>query len=223
MQQIIFPDVFSNQLSKETIHSLSSCIHQENIEKGIQFLWEEDPLETVDIVLRGYVKVFHISTEGREQVLAILKEGDFINTVSALRLQTTNHAHAAALTKVTLGKIYIADFSQAIKEYSDFAILLMQDLAEKLNHTTNLITDLSLHSTRQRLIRFLLTNSTSPATVMGWTQEEMAAHIGTVREVVGRILGLFAREGLIRIERQRIILLDEKRLRSELEEMGNAT
>jgi hypothetical protein len=39
-----------------------------------------------------------------------------------------------------------------------------------------------------------------------------------VRDVISRLLGLFAREGLIRIERQRIIILDEERLQSELED-----
>jgi CRP/FNR family transcriptional regulator len=87
-----------------------------------------------------------------------------------------------------------------------------------LDHLTQLVEELSLFSTRQRLIRFLLKNGEEGQTVRGWTQEEIAAQVGTVRDVISRLLGLFAREGLIRIERQRIIILDEERLQSELED-----
>jgi len=223
MKLTMIPMSISDQLSDKTITYLSLHLHSKIVKKGQQFLWEGEQLEAVYVILQGYVKVFRLSDEGREQVLAVLKEGDFINAVPALRLQSTNHAYASALNQVVLGKIGMEDFFIAVQEFSDFALFQMRDLAEKLDHATNLVADLSLHSTRQRLIRFLLSNNTPPATVLGWTQEDIAAQIGTVRDVVSRLLGLFAREGLIRIERQRIILLDEQRLRSELEEKGNAT
>jgi DNA-binding GntR family transcriptional regulator len=41
-----------------------------------------------------------------------------------------------------------------------------------------------------------------------WTQEEIATHIGTVRDVVGRVLRSFAAEGLIRRERGRLVVMD---------------
>jgi CRP/FNR family transcriptional regulator len=110
------------------------------------------------------------------------------------------------------------DFLSAIRNFPDFALLLLHDYADKLDHLTQLVEELSLFSTRQRLIRFLLKNGEEGQTVRGWTQEEIAAQVGTVRDVISRLLGLFAREGLIRIERQRIIILDEERLQSELED-----
>jgi len=48
-----------------------------------------------------------------------------------------------------------------------------------------------------------------------WTQQEMAAQIGTVREVVARTLRAFADAGLLRVERHRIILLDRAGLEAE--------
>jgi CRP/FNR family transcriptional regulator len=48
-----------------------------------------------------------------------------------------------------------------------------------------------------------------------WTQEEIAAQIGTVREVVARTLRAFADAGLLRMERHRIVLLDRAGLEAE--------
>ena len=223
METTLIPVSITEQLSEKTIVFLTSHFHAKVIEKGQQFLWEGELVDAVYMILQGYVKVFHLSAEGREQVLAILKEGGFVNAVSALQILSANHAHASALGRVVLGKMALADFNHAIHEYPDFALLQMRDLADKLDHMTDLVSDLSLRSTRQRLIQFLLQNKTQRTAVSGWTQEEIAAQIGTVRDVVSRLLGLFAREGLIRIERQRIILLDVQRLRSELEITGNAT
>lgn len=223
MKNFIIPESITDQISQETKDFLAMHFHPKTVEKGQQFLWEGDPLDAVYMIVQGYVKVFHLSDGGREQVLMILKEGNFVNTVSALQVLSFNHAHASALGRAVVGKMALADFNQAIHEYSDFALLQMRDLAVKLSHMTDLVSDLSLRSTRQRLIQFLLQNDTQQAVVSGWTQEEIAAQIGTVRDVVSRLLGLFSREGLIRIERQRIILLDDDRLRSELERIGNAT
>jgi CRP/FNR family transcriptional regulator len=48
-----------------------------------------------------------------------------------------------------------------------------------------------------------------------WTQEEIAAQIGTVREVVARTLRAFADAGLLRMEQHRIFLLDRAGLEAE--------
>ena len=77
---------------------------------------------------------------------------------------------------------------------------------------TDLAASLSLYSVRARLAQFLMELAALPETAGGWTQDEIAAHIGTVRDVVGRLLRDFESQGLIRRERQRITLLDRSGL-----------
>jgi CRP/FNR family transcriptional regulator len=77
-----------------------------------------------------------------------------------------------------------------------------------------------LHTVRTRLARFLLTHASAEVSEVGegtqppkrWTQEELAAQIGTVRDVVGRALRTFADDGLIRRERGRLVVVDRARL-----------
>ena len=87
-----------------------------------------------------------------------------------------------------------------------------------LLYLTRLTHDLSLVSVRGRLARLLLSRAQAEdQTLLRWTQGEIAADIGTVREVVNRTLRAFAREGLIEIQRQRITILDLAGLEAESE------
>ncbi|MBE9471465.1 MAG: winged helix-turn-helix domain-containing protein, partial [Chloroflexi bacterium] len=55
------------------------------------------------------------------------------------------------------------------------------------------------------------------AVTQRWTQGEIAVHLGTVRDMVGRTLRAFADAGLIQMNRQRLVLLDREGLEAEAE------
>jgi len=84
-----------------------------------------------------------------------------------------------------------------------------------LDHLTNPVEDLSLRTVRTRLARFLLAQAEDPQPSHRWTQEEIAVHIGAVREMVGRTLRAFAASGLIRRQRGRVVVVDREGLERE--------
>jgi len=71
---------------------------------------------------------------------------------------------------------------------------------------------LSLYAVRARLARFLIELADLTPSTAGWTQDEIAAHIGTVRDVVGRLLRDFEGAGLIQRQQGKIILLNREKL-----------
>lgn len=212
-----YPIIPRERLSKETNAFLDTHLNWRHISKNEQFLWEGDALEAVYWVLSGYIRIFHLSRDGREQVLDIIRPGQLLNTVSVLQHEDGNHAHAAAMAAAELGILKAGDFIYLVEHFQDFSTLILHDFAGKLAHLTALVEQLSLFTTRQRLIRFLLVNKQADQGIKGWTQEEIAAQIGTVRDVISRLLGMLVREGLIKVERQRIMLVDLDRLQSEIE------
>ncbi len=197
---------------------IDQYMQRKKIAKHTQFLWEGDSSEEVYYVIRGNVKVFHRSVEGREQVLSIIKAHGFINTVTALEPDGVNRANASALTDLELAFMTRSNYLKTLHDSPEFSNLILQDFAQKLHQMAGLVEELSLHNTRQRLINFLLRNIGTKDFVKGWTQEEIAAQIGSVRDVVSRLLGTFSQQGLIRVERQRIIIIEEEKLRAEIEE-----
>ena len=148
-------------------------------------------------------------------MLTRLGPGQAFNTVPPFHPQGVNHATVEALSPVTLYAVAREDFRRLVGECAELALAILQDFADRLDHLTNLVEDLALRTVRGRLARFLLEHADSIQAARNWTHDEIAANLGTVRDMVGRTLRAFADAGLVRIERQRIVLLDREGLETE--------
>ena len=97
------------------------------------------------------------------------------------------------------------------------AASIVKLFAGRLRHLTNVVEDLSFRSVVSRLARLLLDQVTArpgASPVPKLTQEEMATMVGSVRDVVGRALRALERQGAIRMEGQRILILDPEKLKT---------
>ncbi len=212
-------------LSDDALSGVARRAIRRTYSPGDIVIFEGDPCQATYFVARGQVRVYRLSPGGREQVLARLGPGQAFNTVPPFQPHGVNHATVEALVDVTLYAIACEDFRRLVGECAELALAILQDFADRLDHLTNLVEDLSLRTVRGRLARFLLERAPAEAStrsptearreIRRWTQEEIAAHLGTVRDMVGRTLRTFADAGLVRMERQRIVLLDREGLEAE--------
>ncbi|MDZ4159491.1 MAG: Crp/Fnr family transcriptional regulator [Anaerolineaceae bacterium] len=206
--------LFSN-LSETTLAQAAKSAISRAFSAGQVIFLEGDPSSGACFIESGELKVYRLSASGREQTLRRLSDGDAFNLASVFQSSGGNHANAQALSAVQLHIIPPQDFRRLCQTCPDLAMAMLADLANRLEHLTNLVETLSLHTVRSRLARFLLSQADSTGLSQGWTQDEIAAHLGTVRDMVGRTLREFADAGLVRIERQRIKLLDRAGLEAE--------
>jgi len=184
---------------------------------GEMILLEGEPCRAAYFVTAGQVRVFRNSPSGREQVLMQLGAGQAFNLVPLFRRHGVNHASAQAIHAVNLEVISSDDLTRLVQESPELALTLLHDLSDRLDHLTNLVETLSLRTVRGRLARFLLDHAEGREVARRWTQDEIAAHLGTVRDMVGRTLRSFADAGLVRMERDHIVLLDREGLEGEAE------
>ena len=178
---------------------------------------EGDDCRAAYVVATGQVRMYRTALGGREQDLARLGPGQAFNTVPLFQQDGRNHATARATTRAEAYAIGREDLLVAVREFPQLALALLRHFAERLDHLTNLVEDLSLRTVRGRLARFLLVHAQEGAVWRSWTQEEMASRLGTVRDVIGRTLRGLADEGLVRMDRHRIVLLDRKGLETAAE------
>lgn len=204
-------------LSDEALARVARVAYARTYAAGEVVMFEGDPCEAVYFVLEGQVRVYRLSAVGREQVLTGLGPGSTFNTVPPFESGGVNHATVEAVTPVTLYIMTSEDFLQLVSECAELALAILRDFATRLDHLTDLVENLSLHTVRGRLARFLLEHADVGGVTRRWTQEEIAAHLGTVRDMVGRTLRAFADAGLVRMDRQRIVLLDREGLEAEAE------
>ncbi len=171
-----------------------------------------DVNEDVYLLIEGHVVIYRISLEGRRQILVQLHPGQAFNTVPPFLPTAESPSSAEALTQVLLYSIPKERFLQLVHDCPDLAIVILSDFASRLHHLTGLVEDLALHSVPERLARFLLDHAESGEITHGWTYDDIAERLGTVRDVIGRSLRSFENEGLLRRERDRLVLLDRERL-----------
>ena len=202
-------------LSGDALARMARVVHTRTCTPGETVIFEGDPYQAVYFIAAGQVRVYRLSLAGREQVLARLGPGQAFNTVAPFRPGNTNHATVEALSPLTLYVISGDDFRRLLKECPDLALVILQNFAARLDHLTNLVEDLALRTVRGRLARFLLENAGVDTATGRWTQGEIAAYLGTVRDMVGRTLRAFTDAGLVRMDRQRIVLLDREGLEAE--------
>ena len=186
---------------------------------------EGDPCPYVFLIGQGVVQLRQASQEGREHVLAYLSDGGCIHLAEALDGKASLST-AQSLTPVIMYAIEAKHFLQIMDEQPSLAVAVAHYLADEVSRLTVMVKDLALHSVRTRLARFLLAHAESALHGGGqsaqqtWTQEAIAARIGTVRDVVGRMLRAFTDEGLLRRERGRLVILDRARLQREAQNEG---
>ncbi len=172
-------------------------------------LLEGEPAQAAYLIMSGQVRTYKLSAEGRQQVLARFGPGEALNLVPLFDGQP-NPASAEAANAVTICVLPRAGFLEALRRYPSVAEATLADLAGRLRRLTALVEDLSFRTVRARLARFLLRQATEPQERL--TQAEMAAELGTVRDVVARTLIDLQAEGLISVVRHRIVIRDRERL-----------
>jgi CRP-like cAMP-binding protein len=202
--------------------------HKRTYEAGQMIVLAREPTRAVYLVLRGEVRIERSSLQGREYVLHSLGPGQCFNLASALD-GGYNLATVRASTRVVTYALPVDTFRHIVSEHPDLSLALLQHMASRVRGLSDTVEDLALHTVRTRLARCLLSYPDGPGHARGegreangrgpspryMTQGEIAAQIGTVRDVVGRTLRVFSREGLIRRERGRVVITDLPGLRRE--------
>ncbi len=206
-------------LSDATLGEIARVAYLQTFSPDEHILLKGEPCRAVYFVVEGSVRIYRVSPEGREQVLARLNRGQAFNTVPPFQDSGHSPANAVALTPVTLGVLPKEDFLRIASTSPEFAMAILRDFASRLTVLTNLVESLALYTVQERLARFLLEHVGDPAgeqpgavVQRKWTQQDIAVHLGTVRDVIGRTLRAFEDAGLIRFERSQILLVDREEL-----------
>ena len=205
------------ELPDAVLNALAAVTVERHFDRGQVIFLEGEPCAGFHIVAKGEVKVFKLSPQGREQILQHLGPHSTFNEVAVLD-GGPNPASVAAVTDATVCVIGRDDIKRLAQAHPVLAWALVESTARRARHLVAMVEDLSLRSVRARLARLLLNEAqrTTGADEIDRsqmvTQAELAARLGTVREMVGRALRELADEGLIVFDRHRIVIQERAAL-----------
>ncbi|HYE26281.1 MAG TPA: Crp/Fnr family transcriptional regulator [Clostridia bacterium] len=204
---------------------LGSRIVERSYAAGEHVFGEGEPCAGLFVVQSGNVRIYKTSASGREQTLSIEGPG---STIAELPVFDGGPypASTQALTDSTLLFVSKQDFHALCLRYPEVTLKVLAVVGRRLRHLVGIIEELSFTTVRHRLaallVRMARTEGKKTASgteiTLSATNQDIAAQIGTVRELVSRNMSRFQSEGLIRIEGRTVVVPSIEKLAMELDE-----
>jgi CRP/FNR family transcriptional regulator len=200
---------------------LASHAVERRLSRGDVLFTAGEPARGMYVVVEGSVRATRESSEGREQVIHVERAGA---TFAEVPMFDDGNYPSTVIADEDCVLLFLAkqDIRTLCLQQPAIPLAAARLLASRLRQAAALIETLSLRDVDRRLARFLLsevdlsgTRSGSAVSLdLALTHQQIAARIGTVREVVSRALTRLEKNGLIQSEGKVIMIPDERMLRA---------
>lgn len=206
-------------LDSRTLIEIGRAVRRRTLAAGETVLVEGRPCEGLYFVIQGQVRLIRGSTEGREHVLRVLGPGATFNDIAVFD-DGPNSDGAVAVGATTVGFIPKRDMTTLIDRHPQVAKAALKLLSSRQRTLGSVVEDLALRDVKTRVARLLLgcmgehehIVEQAPDACARITHQEIASMVGSVREVVQRVLKELERDGAIALERTRIRIRDQSKL-----------
>lgn len=209
-------------LTEKELQALAARTLRRRFQRGELLFGEGDPCTGLFLVASGRIRIFKLSPSGREQVLAIEGPG---SSFAELPVFDGGNYPAAASASEDAEVLFVSrkDFQNFCREHPEVALKVIAVVGSRLRRLVGIIEDLSFTTVRQRLIALILRlaqASGSPSkegvrVELTMSHQDLAAELGTVRELVSRNLSRLQAEGFLDVDGRKIMVKDLAGLKRE--------
>ena len=204
------PDLLTLYPALQSLPSLVAKLTPMTVPAGTRLFRENDPCQGFPLVLSGEVRVSRSAANGRELELYRVAPGEMCLVSSAgLFANQPLTARGVATTGTTLCLLAPPDFQEALAD-PEFRRYVLGLFAARMADLTGLIEAIAFQRLDSRLASALLGHGQQ----LKVTHQALADELGTVREIVTRLLHRFERDGLVELSRESITIRDSAGLRA---------
>ena len=200
---------FLRGLDHETFTTLANSAVWKVFAPNAVVFWEGDTESNLYYLQYGSLKALRTAPDGREQVLRFLDAGEIFNEIGVLA-KRPNPVTAVALEESGIWLIPRHALEEVVMKYPQTALQIIGNMADKIISLVTLAADLSLKTVEARFAKLLLDSAEGDVIERRrWTnQTELAAHLGTVPDVLSRVIRELTKAGLIEMDKQQIRILN---------------
>jgi CRP-like cAMP-binding protein len=225
LKLLVEVDIFAD-LSPDEVEAIGRAAPMRTYEAGALLYSPHKRVEALFILKGGRIRIFRLSPDGRALTTAIITPGTIFGEMVLLGQQMYDN-YAEALDEAVVCVMNRADVHRFLLSDPRISARITEILGRRLAAMEQRLSDSVFKSVPQRIAATLCTlGEGAPAGrragVLGGgppqlalTHEQVAALIGTSRETATKALGEFAEQGLVKLGRGKIILLDRTRLAAE--------
>lgn len=204
-------NAYFTNLNTEILAYLSQGTYLRRYERGETLFWEGDPCAGLHIIRTGSVKLFKTSPQGRELIVKVFEEGATFNEVPVFD-HGQNPVNVAALEECKIWVIEAEVIHAAMEKHPEMCQSIILNLTQNLRMLVGMVEELSFYQVTNclaRLISKLPEEQLVGEASQRITQDQLAARLGTVREVVARSLRELERGGAIHVRRRQIQIVNQ--------------
>jgi CRP/FNR family transcriptional regulator len=210
-------------LTETELRALAARASKKHFSRGSLLFSEGDACAGLFLIVTGRVRIFKLSPAGREQVIAV--EGSGSSLAELPVFDGGNYpASASALEDADVLFISRKDFQNYCLDHPEVALKVVAVVGSRLRRLVGIIEDLSFTTVRQRLMALILrlaetggkASKDGVRVELTNTHQDLAAELGTVRELISRNLNRLQAEGFLEVDGRKIIVKDIAGLRREL-------
>jgi CRP-like cAMP-binding protein len=213
-----------NGLPEDQIAAIKKIAVEKQINKGEIIVSEGDEGEGFFVIAEGRVKVFKVSTEGKEQILHIFGPGQPFGEVPVFTGQRFP-ANAQAIDKTRVLFFPRASFVNLISANPSLALNMLAIMSKKLRQFAVQIENLSLKEMPARLASYLVfladEQNKDDSVTLKISKGQLASILGTIPETLSRVFAKLSGQKLINVEGKKITLLNRRGL-EDLAEYGES-
>lgn len=198
-----------NHLDQDDQKKIHALVNHRIVDKGEQ-IFAPDGEEQLVIVARGNMKVYQLSSNGREQVLRVVEPGGYEGENQLFGVPNdVLFGEALETTEVCILKQQ--DFSDLLLKYPQLSLKLLEINAKKSVRTEQQTQFLMMEKVEERLATYLLDLAKASGTnefSLPMKMKELALFLGTTPETLSRKFKLLEQEQLIQRNKRLVVLLD---------------
>lgn len=192
--------------------------------KGSHIFLQDEPLENVYFIKNGKIKIYKTDANGKEQIVAIMKNGDMFPHVGFFR-SGGYPANSEVMETAALIVIPIRAFEKVLIENPKLSIKVFKVLGEKIVDLQERLADQILNNTYEQILKLLVRMGKQHGEKhqedfvflkAEFTNKDLANMIGTTRETVSRTLSKMKKEGLLSIDAKGNMIFSPERLLEKL-------
>lgn len=187
-------------LDPDQIAPLAAIAQRRSIAAGAELFAEGDPAEGFYVVCSGKVKVYHLSPEGKEQILHVFGPGEPVGEAPMFAGERFP-AHAAPMTDARLLYLPRQAFLDVLAAHPSVALGMLAVMARRLRRFAAHIENLALKEAPARLASYLIYEADlqdrDDTVALDMTKGQLAAFLGSTPETLSRVLGRLIREGMV--------------------------
>jgi len=180
-----------NHLDEESMAKIASKARHKDLKRGEYLYQAADVNDSIYIVHKGQVRIFHLSEAGKEQLIRVLNPGDFTGESTIFSTDTYHEHYAEATRKTSICAINRNDLLDLLKEYPEISMKILASMSDRLQQSERQTASVATEPVVNRIIYYLESlagdDFEEEVTVaLPMTRKDLSSYLGTTPETLSR-------------------------------------